>query len=177
MITIPITEKMKVAARRGDKRIMATFKNKNGNYTGLNEADRFYLGILGELAFVKLLKDNGIRAKYAPSWNEKADNGDVIVYSDGRALKVDVKTCSKAFHKNLWIPEKQYARFTYDGYVGVRLVDDVAEIHGYCSKDKFEKTIHPGAKVDNYGIALDELHPIDKLFPKIDKGECEVKLP
>lgn len=176
MTTVPITDEMKKAARRGEKRILSHFKTDK-NYTGLSEPDRFYFGILGELAFVELLKQNGVKTKYAPLWNGKADNGDVIVYADGYPLKVDVKTCSKAFHENLWIPVKQYERYSYNGYIGVRLIDDVAEIHGYCSKDKFTKTVHPGAKVANYGIGLADLSPIDKLYPKIDKGECEVKLP
>lgn len=176
MTTVDISDKMKAAARRGEKRILSHFKNDN-NYTGLSEPDRFYFGILGELAFVYVLKQNGIMAKYTPAWDGKADSGDVIVYCDGDPLKVDVKTCSKKFHENLWIPVKQYQRYSYNGYIGVRLNGDVAEIHGYCSKDKFAKTEHSGAKVANYGIALTELRPLDRLFPKLDKGETIIKLP
>lgn len=177
MKTVLVSDEMKKHARRGESRIMRTFKNKKPNYTDLHEPDRFYFGILGELAFVKLLRESGIKAKYAPNWNGLADNGDVVVYCNGYPLKVDVKTCSKPFHENLWIPEKQFNRFTYDGYIGVRLVDDMAEIHGYCSKDKFTKTEHAGAKVPNYGIALDQLGDLDKLFDKLDKGATVIRLP
>jgi hypothetical protein len=178
MLPIDITDQMKKDARRADTRIMATFKKKNANYTGLIEPDRFYFGVLGELAFIELLKQNGIKAKYAPTWDGKRDSGDAVVYvDDGYPLKIDVKTASKAFHENLWIPEKQYARYTYDGYIGVRLVDDVAEIHGYCAKTDFTKTVHSGAKVPNFGIALDQLRPMERLFKKLDKGETFIKLP
>jgi len=177
MKPIPITDEMKKSACRADTRIMRTFKKKNGNYTSLSEPDRFYTGVLGELAFLELLKQNNIKAKYAPTWNNLADKGDVVVYCNDYPLKVDIKTSGKAFHKNLWLPEKQYNRYNYNGYVGVRLVDDVAEIHGYCSKDDFTKSEHSGAKVPTWGIGLDELREIDKLFARLDKGETLIVLP
>lgn len=178
MTTIDITDAMKKSARRGEARIMATFKDlKNGNYTKLNEPDRFYNGILGELAFVKLLKQEGIRCQYRPTWDGTPDKGDIILYAGDYPLAADIKTCSKLFHENLWIPTKQYEKYSYNGYIGVRLNGDVAEIHGYCQKKDFTKTEHPGAKVANYGIALDKLRPIDRLLGRLDKGEADIKLP
>lgn len=177
MKTVSLSDEMKKQARRGESRILRTFKNKPDNYTNLKEPDRFYFGILGELAFVKLLKENGIKCQYRPSWDGTPDQGDVIVYAGDQPFKADIKTCSKAFHMNLWIPTKQYEKYTYNGYIGVRLIDDMAEIHGYCQKKDFTKTEHPGAKVANFGIALDKLRPIDRLFSNLDKGEADIKLP
>ncbi len=168
---------MITAAKLAEKRILASFKGKDNNYTGLSEDQRFYFGTLGELAVVKLLHDNGVKLKYAPEWGAGADDGGIIVYADNYPCKVDVKTASKVFHEHLWIPTKQFNRYTYDGYIGVRLVDDVAEVFGYCAKKDFKKTEHPGAKVANYGIRLDELRDIEKLYEKLDAGESIIKIP
>lgn len=177
MIQIPITDKMRDVAEKAEKRILASFKGNDNNYTGLSADRRFYFGVLGELATVKALKDAGIRLKYAPDWGAGADDGDIVVYSDERPCKVDVKTATKDFHENLWIPAKQYMRYTYDGYIGVRICGDVAEVHGYCAKKDFSESMHPGAKVVTYGIALDELRPMDRLYTKLDKGEAVIKIP
>lgn len=176
MIQIPITDEMKKIAERGEKLILKSFKG-NHNYTGLSEDRRFYYGILGELATVELLRLNGVRAKYAPKWGAGADDGDIVVYADNYPVKVDVKTASKDFHENLWIPAKQYVRYTYDGYIGVRINGDVAEIHGYCAKKDFIKSEHPGKKIETYGVALADLRPMDRLIPKLDAGEALIKIP
>lgn len=175
MIQIPITDEMKKIAERGEKLILKSFKG-NHNYTGLSEDRRFYYGILGELATVELLRLNGVRAKYAPKWGAGADDGDIVVYADGYPCKVDVKTASKDFHENLWMPEKQYMRYTYDGYIGVKICGDVAEIHGYCAKKDFTKSMHPRAKVPTYGVALCDLRQMDKLYPKLDAGDTLIKI-
>lgn len=177
MIIVNITDGMRTAAEYGEQLIIASFKGNDNNYTGLSEDHRFYFGILGELATVKALKDAGVRLKYTPQWGAGADDGDIIVYADGFPIKVDVKTASKDFHEHLWIPDKQFARYTYGGYIGVRLNGDVAEVFGYCAKKDFSKTEHPGAKVPNYGIRLDELRPMEKLFPKLDAGEAVIRIP
>lgn len=177
MITIKITDKMKASAQLGEDQILAGFKTDN-NYTGLSAEHRFYYGILGEMAVVKYLYDQGVKLKYAPVWNNNTpDDGDIVVYVDGYPAKVDVKTATKAFHENLWIPEKQYNRYAYDGYIGVRIVDDVAEIHGYCSKKDLTKSEHPGTKVETIGILLADLRPMDRLIPKLDAGEAIIKIP
>jgi len=175
MIQIPITNEMKQIAERGEKMILKSFKG-NHNYTGLSADRRFYFGILGELATVELLRIKGVRVKYTPKWNGKADSGDLIVYADGYPIKVDVKTASKDFHENLWMPAKQYDRYTYDGYIGVRICGDVAEIHGYCAKKDFTKSMHPRAKVPTYGVALCDLRQMDKLYPKLDAGDTLIKI-
>jgi hypothetical protein len=177
MTPIKITDEMKANARRGDARIMATFKKKDGNYTGLSETDRFYNGILGELALVELLKQKGIRAKYTPNWNGFKDKGDATVWCEDYPLIVDVKTCTKDFHTNLFMPEKQYQKYSHDGYIGVRIVGDVAEIHGYCAKKDFTRSQNPNVKVATYGIELTALRPIERLFEKLDKGEITIVLP
>lgn len=177
MIQIPITEGMITAAKLAEKRILASFKGKDSNYTGLSEDQRFYFGTIGKLAVVRLLHDNGVKLKYTPEWGAGADDGDIIVYSGGYPCKVDVKTASKVFHEHLWIPEKQFNRYTYDGYIGVRIVGDIAEIHGYCAKKDFVKSEHPGKKIETYGVALADLRPMDKLIPKLDAGESIIKIP
>ena len=174
MIPIPITNEMKQIAERGEKMILKSFKG-NHNYTGLSEERRFYYGILGELAAAELLRLNGVRAKYTPKWGAGADDGDIIVYAGNYPVKVDVKTASKDYHENLWMPEKQYMRYTYDGYIGVRICGDVAEIHGYCAKKDFTKSMHPRAKVPTYGVALADLRDMEKLYPKLDAGEAIIQ--
>jgi hypothetical protein len=177
MIPIEITDKMKATARRGEASIMKHYAGKK-DPTGLDEPDKYYIGIVGELAFVKLLRDEGIRADYAPKWDGKADRGDVDVYYDGGyRLTVDVKTCSKEFHKNVWFPASHYKQYSYDGYIGVRLVGDVAEIHGYCAKKDFVPSTHPGSKVPNYEVPLDKLRPCERLWTKLDKGTTNINLP
>ena len=177
MIQIPITNEMRAAAELAEKRILASFKGNNKNYTGLSIERRFYHGTLGELAAVELLKQNGVRLKYAPKWGAGADDGDIIVYANDYPCKVDVKTASQGFHEHLWIPEKQFTRYTYDGYIGVRLNGEIAEIFGYCAKKDFEKVTHHGTTVPNWGIPLANLKPMDKLYPKLGAGEAVIIIP
>jgi hypothetical protein len=177
MTPVEITDKMKATARRAEARILKHIPDDGKNPTGLSEPDRYYIGIVGELAVIKLLKDNGIKAVYAPKWDGKADKGDVDVYCDGYRLVVDVKTCGKDFHQDMTVIEYQYNKYSYDGYIGVRLVGDVAEVYGYCAKKDLRRDTDPKYKKVNYLVKLDELRPMERLFGKLDKGETVIKIP
>ena len=51
---------------------------------------------------------------------------------------VDVKTCTKPFHKRIMMPKAQSERYKYDYYVGVKINNDIGEVWGYCKPGDFE---------------------------------------
>lgn len=170
MIAIDINDKMKEIARKGEKTILSGFKTDN-NYTKLSEPDRFYNGIIGEMALAKLLFENGKRAQYTPDWNAGADDGDLMVWIDGRPQKVDVKMAGDPKYRYIMQPEAQFHKYAYEWYVGVRKNGDQAEIFGACHKNRLQPLNIKTLKVPTYGCLLDDLSPIDLFLNLIDDGK------
>lgn len=172
MIAVPITEEMKAIAEAAEATKLATIRSYSttGNYTGLNAERRFYIGVLGELAFLEVLAQAGKRADYIPV-DDGIDSGDFILYCNTREQVIDVKTASKSYHQNLFMPEKQADKYQYDGYVGVRLLASVAEVWGYCTRDDFVLSTIPSLTIPTLEVRLDALVPVEILLEDIMPGE------
>ena len=162
-VLIPITKSMIIEAKNSAALMQANI-GMVANY-GLDEPDRYYTGMLGEIVFKELLQRHDKKFDYSPK-HDGTDTSDFIVtLVSGKVIDVDVKTCSKPHYKFMVYPTSQYQRFSYPVYVGIRLNGDIAEVIGYC----FRKDLVPieGMKVPSVGIRLSELKPIDIMLDKI----------
>ena len=164
MKQIKITKEMRSFAIECQSITLEKMYNTDSNYTGLHEPNRFYYGYLGEFVFVKWLKESNINFKYEVNANEYPDEEDFILYANnGKPITVDVKTATKPHYKNIMFPKPQAEKYTYDCYVGVRLLsDDLAQVCGYCQKKDFTLS-EMMFKVPTYYKALDELNNMDRL--------------
>ena len=179
---ISITDQMIADAERADHDIMAHYPVSGGNYTKLERERRFFIGVLGELCFLELLKELRKRAYYAPLWNGKADNGDIDLYLlDGTPINVDVKTAAQPFHKYLMLPKSQLSIHPRSAYIGVRLDIDrrQGEVLGFCyATDLKDATMYNiELPIPTWCRHLDDLRPIQRVFDKIQDGETIIKLP
>jgi len=158
MIAIPITQEMKDYARK----IHNIKKGYKFRHQGLDAPDHFYHGTLGELGFGKLLKLKGKKFDYKKKVElGKPDKGDFVLYSKDGKTTADVKTASKPSYVNMLVPTTQKR---YPIFVGVRLNGDVVEVHGYCQPPELTKDLKPKPVINNTGMRLDELHPIEELL-------------
>lgn len=168
MIYVELNDKIKKLARWAEQ-----YKTKNitsgGNYTRLEEPDRFYNGTIGEIALFKLLKDNGCKFDYFFNLSGKADSGDFCIYIMHRPITLDIKTACKDFHQYLMITESQYERHKYQAYVGAKLNGNRCEIYGYNIGIEQTQLINKG--VPAFSRKFEDLSKIEHLIKKMDKGE------
>lgn len=163
VVIIPITVQMAQDARHSAQ-LMQTNIGRVANY-GLDEPDRYYTGMLGEMVFKELLSQFDKAYDYSPK-HDGTDTSDFkVTLKNGRVVDVDVKTCSKPYYKLMVYPTVQYQRFKYDVYVGIRLNGDVAQVMGYC----FRKDLVPieGMKVPSMGVQLNDLKAIDVMLDNV----------
>lgn len=163
-ISVPITLAMQKEAQIHIDKMTNNFATF-GNY-GIREPDAFYTGIIGELAFRKVLElyDRSYKHANAHNGTDKADF--YCTLSNLKEVSIDVKTCSQPYYKYMVLPPRQYDQFNYDAYIGVRLNGDVAEIMGYCLHNNLEK-IQGNFKIECMGKKLDELRPIEYLLRQL----------
>lgn len=115
------------------------FRSRGGdvNYTKLYRERRYYFGALGEYIFEQFLIDQRKDFRYTQVVG-MPDSGDFILHWHNHCQrKADVKTATRAFHRNIMMPQAQAGRHRYHFYVGVRLCDDQGEIWGYTTPDQF----------------------------------------
>ena len=166
---IEITDEMKQKARGWNDKVMQSNIKYSPNYTGISVNDRFYYGYLGELVFLELLKQSGKKYEYTPRFDGIPDDCDFLIYIDGKPEKLDVKTASKNFYKNIMLPKSQWIKKYRDYYIGIRLEGDAANVCGYCKHNDFEEkdTFGYNGVVTMYK-SLNELELIEELLEKID---------
>ena len=168
MITLPITDAIKAKARKNSNAIFKARPDRpEDNYTRLSEDDRYYYGLIGEQIFEQVLINHSKSYEYDPVYDGKADHGDFKLFIGTLPVVIDVKTCSKVFHKYLAMPVAQFNKYTYDAFVGVQLDGDVATVWGYCYKSHFKPVNNPNMKVPTMGVALKDLRPIEEMLDKL----------
>ena len=139
-------------------------------------ADRYVVGYLGELAFVRLLS----------KWNREytciretsgSDNGDVEISLQGGRVgwMVDVKTAGEPTHRNMLVPKRALTRGRLmDAYVGARLNMQRAQVElwGWLTGEELKRRpASPGfnrARAFSVYTPLSELRPIHSLIELID---------
>ena len=165
MVTIQLTDSMKLKARTSQDEIMKHLPDSD-NYTGLHDKDRFYKGSLGELAFEQMLISYNKNFDYKPRFDGLPDKGDFILRShSAQTIKVDVKTNGSIRHSHLVVTLKQLARYHYDIYVGIRLNQDIAEIWGFCLRQHLKPVDF--TLVPSKGCDLKKLIPVERLLERI----------
>lgn len=157
---------MRAEARKAVDDILAHPKTLANH--SLDEPDRLFNGMLGEMAFKELLKEEKKLFTYEHKHDGK-DGADFLVAIADKNVTLDVKTCTKSFHKLMAMPERQYRENPYDIYVGVRLdLPDYAEIQGFCFYKELEYMYKDkGLKIPSYGRYLEDLKPIESLLNHI----------
>lgn len=160
-IKIPITEEARQKARDFQNKVSQTETLQTPSYTGVAKptGDAYFVAYLGEWGFAEYLKSQGITYEWLPQPDGKSDEADFIINN----LKIDVKTASADFHKNLMMPlsqwnNKQQFNKQMDYYVGTRIYDKHIEIWGYISNIDFGKT-----EPKDFGYGLTIAYPLNKL--------------
>ena len=128
------------------------------------------IGKLGEIAFAHFLEARGKKRlgdeDMFTVWSDtrKVDKKDFET-ADGKTI--DIKTASRHFHSNIYVPYDQYEKQPKDYYVGVRISEDEKEgtIVGYAANDELHW--EEGAKYPCYAMKLNELHSISELLDMI----------
>ena len=173
MICVEITDDMKDYARKVQDNTIATLKKqgrlKKKSYTGLEREDRYYIGCLGELCFVKHLKDNDKAYDYAPRTDGVSDSGDVTVKVNAATANIDVKTASRPYYEELMMPKSQHDRQAYSAYVGVRLNGDKGEIHGWCKQGELKESDRD-LEIPTMAKRLDQLRDISTMLKQMDEA-------
>ncbi len=106
-------------------------------------AKRIFLGKVGEIAFLKLLKDNRISVDVSDMFEifKGETNVDSTDFLTKDKKKIDIKTAYESFHSRLLVPYDQFENGkAKDYYVGVKifLEENKAEIWGFCTKEILE---------------------------------------
>lgn len=179
MIRVQLTDHLKQLAKAMERATLDKLKElgKALNYTELDEPEQFYYGALGELAFVSMLRQQGIQASYQPLQNGVADECDVTVWHEQQPVTLDIKTASKAHYKYLMTPAVQVARA--DRYVGVKIDGNEAVIYGVASRHQLRPHQDYGvkAKIPTLCLPLDELTPIEEVNAYLTKGQTQINIP
>ena len=99
---------------------------KTPNYTGLVEADRFFVGACGEIAFRKWCDLKGLRYEQTSRDDGESDDQDFIIYArkSGKPCTVNVKCSHHPAAKYLMQPQTQHFLHKQDLYVGSVGEDD-----------------------------------------------------
>lgn len=148
MIAIPISSYMHEAAMEVQKARQNLVDSwQIPNYTGVEAKDRWYIGAMGELAFLELIKYWNCWYEYAPQTG-KSDHGDFILIDKNNERKVaDIKTVGQPYpNTQLLVPQAQFDRAKYDWYIGARLNHGDVELWGYTTPDRFEPSTNPKLK-------------------------------
>lgn len=164
MYEVYLDEALKRRAEEMEKDTLKHLPNRP-NYTDFCAQHRYYHGYLGELGFEKFLINKEKKFYYNPKTNGHSDNGDFRVYTNTGFYIIDVKTSSTATtFRNVFVLDKQYQKFTHiDIYVGIKLVDDFAQIMGFCYKDELYMDYEKDAMICSY----DRLTDIDNLLQRL----------
>lgn len=146
------------------------------------EIQRTYVGKLGELAFLSLLREKGIECETAEMFTiyEGQENTDSFDFVSNDGILIDIKTGFRSNHSRLLINMEQFANHPKDYYVGVKLngQDDTeddklilwdsvqtATIKGYAEKNYLNNRAERdfGEGLAKY-IEYDKLLGIDRLL-------------
>lgn len=169
MITIPINQQMKDLARQWSDKVLSSNTVKNTqNYTNLSVPDRYYIGYLGEIALWRLLHENKKKYVYEPTTNGKSDSGDFFVFNKEKQLDIDIKVSDKSYASKLLVGKAQYNRKQHDYYIGGKIVDNSAEIYGYCTSEELINGEETNYRIPSYAVNLTNLHPIEDFLLLID---------
>lgn len=152
---------------------------RGGNYTGLEEPDAYYIGILGEQAVAFLLRDNAARYETVIG---QADSGDFdLTMLNGLTIKADVKTAGAAFHKHIMVPQVQAQRHTYPLYIACRLNGpDEVEVMGFLHPDEFlvnDEWHEVETKVPSVWQSFENILEVGWLLDRIAPGKLAEKHP
>ena len=155
-------------ARDYEDRVSQTDTLKTENYTGLNEAGRYYVGEVGTLAVVAYLRSCGVDLEYKPKSDGLSDKGDIVVPKIDGVLRMDVKTGSKRYYRKLMMPEAQFLKKKCDVYVGCLLMDKVrvVRICGWLDLEDFTRRsvlVEMNRSVLTREFELGDLKPIGEL--------------
>lgn len=146
------------------------------------EIQRTYVGKLGELAFLSLLREEGKECETADMFAiyEGQENTDSFDFVANNRMRIDIKTGFRSNHSKLLINMEQFTNHPKDYYVGVKLNgedepgDDkliswdsiqTATIKGYAEKNYFDNRPERdfGEGLAKY-IEYDRLLGIDRLL-------------
>jgi hypothetical protein len=96
----------------------------------------------------------------------------VIVYVGGREHRFDVKTRGKPSHDTLLVPTWQYEKTKLREYIGARLNEPkgFVEVFGLAYWRELEELHATWLDAPNYGRALGQLRPIEKVLATLDEG-------
>jgi len=172
VIAIKIRKEWREKAERHQSKMSGL--SPGGNYTGVEIAGRWYNGKLAELAFDYMLDQMDTRYQYTEV-EDRPDDQDFIVYYADKPLTIDVKSSNGSHTNYLATPIKRFEKDSHHLYVGVRLVDEYAEIIGYKWRPEMElldNKKHPFDKMfqePNMGCHYDDCHPIEDLLKNIEK--------
>lgn len=175
MVKVKISEGMRNEALKHHKKMMSKgYIKPGGNYTGVEDKSRFYVGKMAELAFQFYLIKKCIAHQYTEV--DRPDDQDFILYHQDHPVTIDVKGTNGLHTKVMGTPVKRFKKDSHDVYVGVRVGDDVCEIVGYLRRDQMQyldNTKPPisrfGFREPQYGDLYENITPIDKLITNMDK--------
>jgi hypothetical protein len=156
-------------------------------YNRFNQSDtirakRIFIGKVGEIAFLKLLKENGISPDVSDMFKifpgiKNVDGTDFLTNNN---KKIDIKTAYESFHSRLLVPYDQFEDGrAKDYYVGVKifLEEKIAEIWGFCTKEVLNEQ---GKKDFGEGLAywesLNKLRDIKELLLLMDSHQQTLDL-
>ena len=116
---------------RNDSSTYARIYDENGygeNVLGVSHEEFIhfiYISKVTELAFVRLLRDKGIKVEspniLVPCASKFRKGPDLVLsHSD---QEVDVKAANKPFHERLLVREDQFQAHVHDLYVGAKSID------------------------------------------------------
>lgn len=119
------------------------------NPTGVETADAYLKGYIGELAYKRLLEEHAIDFTWEPRTDGRSDSGpDFVLLLPDKQVTVDVKTAGEPSHTKLMVPTQQHQRKEgiVERYVAARWLrpEPVVEFHGSISWTTFERVAYAG---------------------------------
>ena len=152
---------------------------KGGNYTNIEEPDAYYHGLIGELRFEGILNEYKRRYSLQRRTDGRADILDYLVWWNGHALRLDVKTGSKPHYVKCMMPEAQYqkrraARILPHIVVACRLeAGPHVSYHGWSKRyevARWEVGYPNGRKELTRMQPFVDMHRIETLFEILDEA-------
>jgi len=139
---------------------------------GLEERiERIYYGKIGEIAFLKYLRQNNIEPRIDGMFEvyEGESNVDEFDFITSFEESVDVKTAYKNYHIRILIPYDQFEDGrAKDFYVGVKTLDGgrTVDVIGYTTRESLERNgLRDFGEGRAYHEFLRNLTPIDNILP------------
>lgn len=158
-------------AKAYNKRVHEAEALKNPNYTGLAVEGRYITGFLGELAFGRLLDQQGVVNLQQKNSIGRSDILDFRVFHQDKPLAIDVKCRNNRACYSALINESQWQRHSVDLYVfgAVGIREQMVDFWGYATRKDTMNWEITEIRTPCRKCAKQALKPLEAMFGKLDK--------